>query len=123
MTRSATKRAREDELNLALIVNSIPVPEPAEDYGRRVWQQISPRLPQPGAHWWDFLFSESKPGSWLAPRRWVAAGALAGLVLAAFIAGRATNFAADSQRRVSLSLRFIRTRSTRIPCTPAKTAV
>src|SRR6476659_396847 len=26
MTRSATKRARQDELNLALIVNSIPVP-------------------------------------------------------------------------------------------------
>jgi hypothetical protein len=78
--------ARIDALLAAL--NSIPVPEPAEDYGRRVWQQISPRLPEKRAHWWDFLFSEPKTVGWLAPRRWVAAGAIAALVLAAFIAGR-----------------------------------
>jgi hypothetical protein len=75
---------------LLAAINSIPVPEPAEDYGRRVWQQISPRLPQHRAHWWDFLFSEPKSVSWLAPRRLVAAGAIATLVLAAFIAGRIT---------------------------------
>src|SRR5258708_28373503 len=35
--------ARIDALLAAL--NTIPVPEPEEDYGQRVWQQISPRLP------------------------------------------------------------------------------
>ena len=78
--------ARIDALLAAF--NSIPVPEPAEDYGQQVWQQISPRLPQKRAHWWDFLSIEPKPGAWLAPRRWAAAGAIAALVLAAFIAGR-----------------------------------
>jgi hypothetical protein len=80
--------ARIDALLAAL--NTIPVPEPAEDYGQRVWQQISPRLPQHRAHWWDFLFSEPRNSSWLAPRRWVAVGAMAALILAAFIAGRLT---------------------------------
>ena len=69
-------------------LHTIPVPEPGEDYGQRVWQQISPRLPAKRAHWWDFLFSEPKTLGWLTPRRWVAAGAIAALVLAAFIAGR-----------------------------------
>jgi hypothetical protein len=78
--------ARIDALLAAL--NSIPVPEPAEDYGQRVWQQISPRLPEKRAHWRDVLFSEPKTVGWLAPRRWAAAGAIAALVLAAFIAGR-----------------------------------
>jgi hypothetical protein len=80
--------ARIDTLLAAL--TSIPVPEPAEDYGQRVWQQISPRLPEKRAHWWDFLFSEPKTLGWLAPPRWAAAGAIAALVLAAFIAGRLT---------------------------------
>jgi hypothetical protein len=78
--------ARIDALLAA--INSIPVPEPAGDYGQRVWQQISPRLPEKRAHWWDFLFSQPRTIGWLAPRRWVAAGAVAALVLAAFIAGR-----------------------------------
>jgi len=78
--------ARIDALLAAL--NSIPVPEPADDYGQRVWQQISPRLPEKRAHWWDVLFSEPKTAGWLAPRRLAAAGAIAALVLAAFIAGR-----------------------------------
>jgi hypothetical protein len=73
---------------LLAALNSIPVPEPAEDYGQRVWQQISPRVPEKRAHWWDFLFSEPKNLGWLAPRRWAAAGAIAALVLVAFIAGR-----------------------------------
>jgi hypothetical protein len=80
--------ARIDALLAAL--NTILVPEPGEDYGHRVWQQISPRLPQRRGHWWDFLFSEPKAVQWFAPRRWVAAGAIAALVLAAFIAGRLT---------------------------------
>jgi hypothetical protein len=75
---------------LLAALNTTPVPEPGEDYGQRVWQQISPRLPQRRGHWWDFLFSEPNTVQWLAPRRWVAVGAVAALVLAAFIAGRLT---------------------------------
>ena len=78
--------ARIDALLAAL--ETIPVPEPGEDYGQRVWQQISPRLPEKRKHWWDFLLSRPKPFHWLEPQRWVAAGAIAALVLAAFIAGR-----------------------------------
>lgn len=78
--------ARIDALLAA--INTIPVPEPPADYGQRVWQQISPRLPQRHAHWWDFLFSEPAATNWLAPRRLVALGAIAAIVLAAFIAGR-----------------------------------
>jgi hypothetical protein len=80
--------ARIDAVLAAL--NTIPVPEPADDYGQRVWQQISPRLPERRGHWWDFLFKEPNSAPWSAPRRWAAAGAIAVLVLAAFIAGRIT---------------------------------
>jgi hypothetical protein len=75
---------------LLAALNTIPVPEPGEDYSQRVWQQISPHLPQRRGHWWDFIFSEPKTVPWFAPRRWIAAGAIAALVLAAFIAGRVT---------------------------------
>jgi anti-sigma factor RsiW len=75
---------------LLAALNTIPVPDPGEGYAQRVWQQISPRLPQRHAHWWDFLFSGPATVQWLAPRRWVAVGAIAALVLAAFIAGRLT---------------------------------
>ena len=78
--------ARIDALLAALI--SIPVPEPGEDYGQRVWRQIAPRLPEKRAHWWDFFFREAQGITFFAPRRWAAAGAIAALVLAAFIAGR-----------------------------------
>jgi len=71
-------------------INSVPVPDPGEDYGQRVWQQIAPRLPEKRGRWWSFLFGGRESASWLAPRRWVAAGAIAALVIAAFLAGRAT---------------------------------
>ena len=75
---------------LLAALNTMPVPEPGEDYGQRVWQQISPRLARRRGHWWDFLFSERNPVPWLAPRRWVAVGTVAALVVATFIAGRLT---------------------------------
>ena len=77
--------ARIDALLSAL--NSIPVPEPGADYGQRVWQQISPRLPEKRSPLWDFLRADST-STWFAPQRLAAAGAIAALVLAAFIAGR-----------------------------------
>jgi anti-sigma factor RsiW len=84
-------RAELDRIDALLAaIENIPVPEPGEDYGQRVWQQISPRLPEKRKHWWDFFLSQPKPFNWLEPRRWVAAGVVAALVLAAFIAGRLT---------------------------------
>lgn len=60
-------------------LNSMPIPDPGEDYGRRVWQQISGRLPEKHSHWWT---------GFLAPRRLAAFGAVAAMVVAAFLAGR-----------------------------------
>jgi hypothetical protein len=62
-------------------LDTLPVPDPGEDYGRRVWQQIAPRLPEKRARWWE---------SWIEPRRAVAFGAVAVLVIAAFLVGRLT---------------------------------
>lgn len=54
------------------------VPERGEDYGAMVWQRIAPRL--------------SRRPRWLAgllrPRNWALAGAMAGLMVAAFLVGR-----------------------------------
>jgi hypothetical protein len=60
---------------------ALPVPEPGEEYGRRVWQQIAPRLEEKRSHWWDFF---------LEPRRLAAGALVAALVLVAFLAGRVT---------------------------------
>jgi hypothetical protein len=95
---------------LLAALHAIPVPEPAEEYGQRVWQQISPRLPRRRAHWWDFLFSEPQDLHWLAPRRWVAAGAIAALVLAAFIAGRFTRPVNGPDTSVALDANMVRER-------------
>lgn len=62
-------------------LDSIPVPDPGEDYGQRVWRQIAHRLPERKSPWWK---------AFLAPRRLVAVGAFAAVILAAFVAGRWT---------------------------------
>ena len=59
-------------------LDSLPVPNPGDDYGRHVWQQIAPRLPERPARWWQ---------EWFEPRRLVTAGALAAVIVAAFLAG------------------------------------
>ena len=69
-------------------LNSIPVPEPGDDYGQRVWQQISPRLPVKRRGWWRFFLAEPGPVRWFEPRRIAALGAVAALLVAAFLAGR-----------------------------------
>ena len=74
-------------------LDTMPVPDPGEDYGRRVWQQIAPRLPEKRARWWDFGVSRHSGERWFEPRRWAAAGAIAALVIAAFLAGRVTKHA------------------------------
>jgi hypothetical protein len=64
--------------NFLSAVSSIEVPEPAEDYGRRVWQEIAPRLPEHAGSRWRM---------WLAPRRLAAFGVVAAIVVAAFLTG------------------------------------
>jgi hypothetical protein len=66
-------------------LDTMPVPEPGENYGRRVWQQIAPQLRTKRSHWWEGFFE---------PRRLAAFGAVAALVLLAFYIGRI------SQRKV-----------------------
>lgn len=56
-----------------------PVPERSESYGSEVWQRLRPRLAEPAGFGWADFFQ---------PRRWTLAGAVATLVLAAFLLGR-----------------------------------
>ena len=58
---------------------ALPVPDPGEDYGRRVWQQIAPRLQEKRSRWWQVF---------LEPRRLTAAGLAAAFLLVAFLVGR-----------------------------------
>jgi len=71
-------------------LGAMPIPEPGEDYGQRVWQQIAPRLPEKRARWWNFATGDGFTTGWLEPQRWVAVGALAAVVIVAFQAGRIT---------------------------------
>jgi len=91
-------------------LNSIPVPDPGEDYGRRVWQQIAPRLPEKRRRWWSLFFGGRADVNWLEPRRWVAAGAIAALMVAAFLAGRATNHAGVGETPVAMDQSKVRER-------------
>ena len=62
-------------------LDTLPVPDPGADYGRRVWREIAPRLEEKPGPWWRI---------WFAPRRLAAAGAVMALIVAAFVAGRIT---------------------------------
>jgi hypothetical protein len=69
--------ARMEEVFAAL--DAMPVPDPGEDYGARVWRQIAPRLPEQRASWWQTFFTT---------QRLAVAGAVAALVIVAFYAGK-----------------------------------
>ena len=62
-------------------LNAMPVPDPGEEYGAKVWRQIVDRLPEKRASWWSGFF---------APRRLIAIGVAAALLVLAFYAGRKT---------------------------------
>jgi len=62
-------------------LDAMPIPDPGEDYGERVWQRIAPRLGEKKAQWWESLF---------VPQRLVAMGGVVALVILAFVAGRLT---------------------------------
>jgi hypothetical protein len=72
-------RARFQGLQATLKDVSLPVPERGEEYGAQVWRQLRPRLEEPQGWNWADLFR---------PRRLVWAGAMATLLLAAFLLGR-----------------------------------
>jgi len=59
-------------------LDAMPVPDPGEGYERRVWQQLEPRLPERRGRWWAGLFEA---------RRLVVVGAVAALILAAYLIG------------------------------------
>jgi len=67
--------------NLFAAMHAAVVPEPGEEFERKVWQKIAPRLEETKARWWEGFF---------APRRVALLGAVAALVLVAFYAGRRT---------------------------------
>jgi hypothetical protein len=62
-------------------LDALPVPDPGEDYGTKVWRQIADRLPEKRVKWWS---------GFLVPRRMLAFGAAAALLIVAFFAGRFT---------------------------------
>jgi anti-sigma factor RsiW len=72
-------RCRAEYHTLQRVLNSVdsaPVPSRGADYGRQVWDRVSPKLPGGRRKWFAF------------PQRWVAAAAMAALVIGAFLAGR-----------------------------------
>jgi hypothetical protein len=60
-------------------LDNLPVPERGPEYGRAVWQQIAPRLPEKAGRGWRV---------WLEPRRLMALGSVAAMVIVAFVVGR-----------------------------------
>jgi hypothetical protein len=64
--------------SLALVTGP-DVPERGEQYGLEVWQRIRHQLPEQEAPWWAV---------WTRPQRLAVAGAMAVVILAAFVAGR-----------------------------------
>ncbi len=55
-------------------------PPRGPDYGAEVWNRVRGHLPQ----------AEPKRAWWLTPQRWAAVGAVAALIVAAFVLGRHT---------------------------------
>jgi len=73
---------REELLRIEAVftaLDAMPVPDPGEDYERRVWQRLAPKLPEKQSGWW---------GGFFEPRRLMALGAVAAMVVAAFLLGR-----------------------------------
>ncbi|MGB2642023.1 MAG: hypothetical protein WA530_01505 [Candidatus Acidiferrum sp.] len=82
LTNCAACRVEFEHIEAVLAaLDNLPVPERGPEYGRAVWQQIAPRLPEKAGRGWR---------AWFEPRRWAAIGAMAAIVIAAFVAGRWT---------------------------------
>jgi hypothetical protein len=59
-------------------LDAMPVPDPGEDYGQRVWRQIADRLPEKRANFWQ---------GWISWRPLTVAGTMAALIVLAFVIG------------------------------------
>ncbi len=82
LSNCATCRTELEHIEAVLsALDNLPVPERGPEYGRAVWQKIAPQLPQRAGRGWR---------GWFEVRRWVAIGAMAAVVIAAFVAGRVT---------------------------------
>ena len=79
-------------------LDALPVPDPGEDYGTRVWRQIAPRLPERPVRWWQSLF---------AARRLATVGVLAAVVIAAFYLGRHTGTVPEVSELVKVRERVL----------------
>lgn len=80
------RMAYETLLGVLAMVEALPVPEPGADFEARVWAKVSPQLAgartaRPGIDW-------SAWTAWFSPKRLVPIGAVAALIVAAFLAGR-----------------------------------
>ncbi len=75
-------------------LNALPVPDPGEEYGTKVWRQIADRLPERRMNWWAGFFM---------PRRLMALGAAAALLVLAFYVGRKTGPTAVGEEIVDAS--------------------
>lgn len=60
-------------------LDAMPVPERGMDYGAAVWKKIEPHV------------RGRRSFAWLAMREWALAGAMAAMLLVAFVAGRLTH--------------------------------
>jgi hypothetical protein len=69
-------RGQYTRLQQVLNVVDMPVPECDSEYEHRVWNRLSPKL------------GVRQKLAWWAPRKWAAVGAMAALVVVAFLAGR-----------------------------------
>jgi hypothetical protein len=73
-----------ERLRATLTAIDFPIPERVADYEAQLWSTLRPRLSKS---------VEGKPAGWVAwfnPQRWAVAGAVAVIVIAAFLAGRLT---------------------------------
>jgi hypothetical protein len=73
------REARKELLMVLEGTRAAAVPDPGEDYEARVWQRLAPRLEKRPSPWWVSLWQ---------PRRLAFVGAVAVLLVAAFVAGR-----------------------------------
>jgi hypothetical protein len=62
-------------------LEQLRVPDPGEDFERRAWQRLAPRLPEKRLRWWR---------AWLEPRRAAAFAGVAAVAVLAFVVGRLT---------------------------------
>ncbi|HKV26552.1 MAG TPA: hypothetical protein VJN93_18295 [Candidatus Acidoferrum sp.] len=80
LTSCAECRAELERIEEVLgALDHFPVPERGSEYGRAVWQQIAPRLPERAGRGWR---------AWFEPRRVLAFGVVAAMIAVAFVAGR-----------------------------------